>query len=298
MNIKDLFGDKDVRHVLLLSFLVATFILFATKAGHSTGEVVVEYFHELAMALLVALPILVTIELFNQKRHAKREHEAMREQAIAMIKRSLPTAIWNAIENGVIRCNFFREDHHASYTLSLDTTRPVHLVVVRAVHRFVLRCGQEPNRSFIYKPEIMFAKEGADLAKFVSLKYGSTSLSKDRLETMTVRRNGHLALQAVNIDVPDVGVLVELEIQTAYVIDQPFEGVIAVVPTTSLRIDVDAPRNMTVILDALHQEDFVVEKPTAPYGYSWLQKQGLVQGQGALLRWEINEEGQNDQQQS
>ena len=274
--------------MLLASFLIATALLLLTSSGKTAGDVIIKYFHELAMAVLVALPILVTIELVNQRRHAARAQDEMREQAISFIKRDLPASIWNAIEDGVIKCNFFREDHRAAYTLMLDTTRARPLVVVRAVHRFTLKCGKEPSRRFGYRPEIMFAQEGSDLASFVSLRCGSKAFSKETLLQMTKRRNGHLLLDEVPIDVPDAGVQIELEVMPAYAVDQAFEGVVAVVPTTSLRIDVEAPEGFQVMLDALHQVDMVQEAPKPPYRYTWVQNQGLVQGQGALIRWEID----------
>jgi hypothetical protein len=288
MKLRDLFGDREIRNVLMLAFLIATAILIATKAGQSIGHVALEYLHELAMAVLVALPILITIELFNQRRHARREQETMRDQAIAMIKRDLPASIWNAIEDGVIKCNFFREDHRVGYTLALETAGATPLVIVRAAHHFVLKCGKEPSRRFAYRPEIMFAEIGAAHAAFISLKYGSKALNAEQLAGMSQKSTGHLKLAGIEFEVPEDGIVVEMVMQTACVIDQPFEGIVAVVPTTSLRVDVDAPDGFQVMLDPLHQADMPSAPPRAGYRYAWVQNQGLVQGQGAMLRWEVD----------
>lgn len=263
-------------------------VLKSTKSGHSYSHIAIEYFHEFAMAILVALPILITIELFNQRRHARRERETMRDQAIAMIKRDLPSSIWNAIEDGVLKCNFFREDHRAGYTLTLDTSGAHPLVLVRAVHRYVLKCGKEPARHFRFQPEILFTASGAEKSGFTSLKYGANSLSEYQLAKMTTKSAGRMKLEGIEFDVPEEGIAIEVEMVTACMADQPFEGIIAVVPTTSLRVDVDAPDALQVMLDPLHQADMPTTAPRAGYRYAWLQNQGLVQGQGALLRWEFD----------
>lgn len=290
VTVKDIWGDVVVRRCIMWGFGIGSILIFPyICVNYQTYDKIIwTFLKEVGFAILVSLPILFTIELFNQRRHAKAERNLLREQAIALVKQNVPNSIWSVVESSIIEHCFYREAFVVSYVLTLNRKKDgLEYVEVKININYKVVKARPTKTLYPIKPCIALTDESRERAKFTKAVIGARNYTEQELKGMSTEVNKNLIV--TGIDDQDIrlgeSLTVSLEIETAFSLNNPFEAFVMSDPAIDLTVNVSAPQELSLYLDTLHPEDM---KPLKDKDgeYTWVQPRGLVSGQGCIIRWE------------
>jgi len=301
IGVADLFKDAKLRYWFLWSLLAGSVLVTPRimignldweflKASHIL-QIVSEYLSELGFAIFVSLPILLTVELFNQRRHADQSENRLRQQAFAMVYGDLPATIKNYIQSGIIEASFYKSDYTIRFNLSIPDTSKPQQIKLSAQHSFNLRRMRSRPNTYKYAASLTIGDASVISARFLRLRVGGNELNEKQIDDYC--KNTETGVRELcdypEIPVPagrDDYVDIFLETENIYDYASPFEAVVTVLPAVGMTIQANAPANLVLSVESLHGEEMIPStKPPTGYRYEWVQPHGLISGQGAMLRW-------------
>jgi hypothetical protein len=289
----DFLGDGRVRKWLLLSFLLGLVLISPDHfLSSSTDDHRMHHFfwylRELGMALLVAVPILLTIERFNQIRHDEKEHVVLREQAMALVRGDLPEAIWDVLDARLLKAPFYRREYIVTYTLSRGQYGVPGVMEVVIDQSFQIHRMNRSREAFEFRPTMTIPRERSERTRFLFLKAGSNSWGEAELERMTTDHSGRRCLSGLTpLAVPDHSPLhVQMSMRTVKSSETPFDSFATSIPAESFKIYVSVPDGFNVHVDSHGGRKLAGplkdEKTGATY---WMTEGALLEGQGVFIHW-------------
>lgn len=291
VTVRDIWKDTVVRNCIIVGAIIGIALIAPYIFIHvdEYEKVFWTFLKEIGFAILVSLPILFTIELFNQRRHAASERSLLRDQAIALVKQNVPDNIWSLIESSIIEHCFYRENFVVSYVLTLNTNKEgLEYVEVKININYKVLKSRQTKNLYPIKPCFALTHESRERARFTKAIVGSKNYTDTELKEMSFEINKNLMLCGIPDQDIRVGesLSVSLEIETAFSLNNPFEAFTMSDPALNLVVNASASKELSLFLDTLHAEDMVPVSTDKEGEYTWVQNKGLVSGQGFVIRWE------------
>ena len=289
----DFLGDSRLRKWVLVSLLLGLLLIspdhFLSTDGDHRMHHFFWYLRELGMALLIAVPILLTIERFNQLRHEEQEQVVLREQAMALVRGDLPKAIWDVLDARLLKAPFYRREYVVTYTISRGQYGIPGMMEVVIDQSFQVLRMNRSREEFAFRPTMTIPRERPERTRFLHLTAGSKSWSEADLERMTTDHNGRRCLSGLpTLPVPDDQrpLHVQMSMRTVKSSETPFDSFATSIPSETFKIFVSVPEGYEVHVDSHGGRKLLGPLADQATGASyWMSEGALLEGQGVFIHW-------------
>lgn len=272
---------------------------------------------ELALAFLIAGILNISIEIFNRKRHSALEasmltainkaHYKNSRKTIKKInkslfevifKRHIPVSIFEEVDAGLLKAQFFRKHWIVRYVLNIkETPEPnwtgnTKYVLQNVFQSFeVENINKHSSKTFEIKIliDIPPDKDLKNQCRIVSAKINNVSVSNEILDTQRMDDSGQFLKWGTSTEPVEVGksVFIELEYNQIQYLHGNEVLCAYELPTESMELVVITPQaDLSVEVISLHPKDAIPLPPLNDnFSRKWILPYGVIPGQGLYCQW-------------
>lgn len=260
--------------------------IFALSLGLEKGSLLYLLLKEFGFALIIATFLGFTVEIYNFQRHLELSKEIQEDVFKAIYGNKLSENLLSAIRQRLFYVDFVCVKCKVAIRLlphAADNTKMI--LVVRSDHSIKNVSGRN-NEIYSFKPYFFYepSRHSPYESKFVNLRINGISQNIDSSLHNGDSSHGPSIETPISFGINETKIF---SIDSELVMDHSdkFPYVLGR-PTGELEISVDAPKEITVHIRALHSEAMTRETTDNPHFPTvWRLDAGLFPGNGVLISW-------------
>jgi len=267
-------------------------LLLENGVARSDWLVVLHKFGEhLAMALLVAAVLVISVEYLNHVRHTQLTLDIGRNVLNAMLSRDLPERIYNELKDTIFASPFYRREYRIVYTMtsapSATGAVDAELVALEGTQSYEVYNMTDQVAHYDVRVQIGTNKKRVDLCKIVDIRVDGAYLDAEKIRQANAKPIKGFIVFSERVQIPAKKAIRIITRYQQCCSEHSFESFCSILPTTDMRLTVLTPAGgVDVEVETMHPKD---ASPTGAHNgdtlHEWELPCASLPGQGMQFKW-------------